>query len=162
MTMLTEEDVKAYYRAKNEYKSKSNVIFKRLSEVLEIYGKFFGLELDYWYFSDASESEVGTFSYYGDTIDDLVIRWKGKLPRLTGAKHKLYNKYKNEAHYPDLFNTDEGIMTRLEAELQELVSKKEDERQKREERKARKEKTKQAALSKLTPEEVKALGLKKK
>lgn len=162
MTMLTEEDVKAYYRAKNEYKSKSNVIFKRLSEVLEIYGKFFGLELDYWYFSDASESEVGTFSYYGDTIDDLVIRWKGKLPRLTEAKHKLYNKYKNEAHYPDLFNTDEGIMTRLEAELQELVSKKEDERQKREERKARKEKTKQAALSKLTPEEVKALGLKKK
>lgn len=162
--MLTKEEFDEFIQARAIAESKEGVIHKRVTEVLDIYGEFFGSKLDTWWFEGAEEGEVGRFRWCGDDIS-LRIEWRWRDATRPQDENKFKKKlfqtyYKHTVYFPDLFEQDADITARLQEEVDELADKAAKSKEKREKRKAHKEKLVEEAMNKLTPEEAKALGIK--
>jgi len=158
--MLVREDYEAFRQARQTFQSHEGKIHGRMTEVIKLYLEFFGKELDTWYFDDAGEGEMGTFKEYGGEIHYRLEHKPIKDRNVDKYARQLFDRYYS-AHVSlaRLFETDENIIEELREQVEAIKQEAGFKIQKEQERKARQEKIKEKALSKLSSEELKALGV---
>jgi len=73
--MITEKDVDQFHEAKRKLSVLESRIIDRVDELIKLGAKICGYErkIDYWYFDDAQENEMGTLVVDEDGVGNITI-----------------------------------------------------------------------------------------
>jgi hypothetical protein len=163
MTIINQTDIDEYWRLHRETGVAGGKIEKRIEYVLRRIYQEFDAEIDYWYFSDAPEGDVGSLhkALGQQDVTNYIIEpmtyGKEMVIKLDDGKYAEFG-YGFPIRW--LYEDFEDELTRGKvAHEQEELDKKAAKAAARAARKAAKERLKASAASKLTTEEKKALGL---
>lgn len=154
-TKLTNDDIQCYLDASKVFNDKKQKIVDRIDEVLHLVAATFGAEINYWYFENAEEGEVG---YFHDCDLDMEHGCFYLNIKYVGHYVSMQTEKTDYAYLPTylLLMTNEEIRNQIKEEQAEEKAKKEKQKKRKQKQVAAKKK----ALAKLSAADKKALGLK--
>lgn len=164
---LQHDFMQEFSLVKDIFDSYQNIIYNRITEVIDVIHKAFDLPLvagtDYhWYFENADEGEMGDMYIPSDDEDEIsYIYERTKYNTSDTISNKNYN-YTYGFPKKFLFMKNEDILSHIQKETQ--ICKEEEARKKEEQKERYKEnkKKKEELMNRLSPEEKKLLGIKER
>jgi hypothetical protein len=175
---ISKEDYAEYYRLKAEgdkisekadkYYSQANRYSDKIVEHIDriitlINEEFGGAKIEYWSFYGSPEDDVGELDISDGwiTYEVYYSAWPKKRTKVMYKGNDLYHRdgFPEELLFLSIYEIREILLEEQEAYEKEKELKKAKAKKKREERAAQKKKLIEAAKTKLTEEEKKALGI---
>lgn len=158
MPILTQNDIKEWKTTRTAFHKAEAKIINRIDHIVKVVYKAFGVKdsnSDYFYFYGAEEGEMGTPKISDDPEQEI-----GYVMECNGIMENDNWCYTDGIPVKFLFMTDHEITEHIKNENDVCRQKAEQKKLKDAARKISKKEIKAAALSKLTPQERKALGVK--
>jgi hypothetical protein len=135
-------------------------VHSRVDEVLSVIHQAFNEETDNhnWYFENAEEGQIGTIDIPLDDKEAICYVYLGPCQGTSRLKTKYWD-YKYSIPKKFLFMKNEEITSHIHKEIKQTKEKSALQKKRRQERLAEKQSAKEKALSKLSEQERKLLGL---
>jgi len=156
---LTQADIVSFEKISKELGAIEEKITERIDHIFGIIFKAFETTKPTrftWYFRDAQEGELGTIELDGEEIHYVTEGVNGgNIDRIDNG---IWD-YSTGMPKDFLSMKDEKIIEYIHKEIKDAEKKKEKQKEAVARNKAKREAIKNAAISKLTPEEKKALGV---